>query len=109
MRQYVTVLNCTTEYPTPFSAINLTAMDQLRSDLQVDIGLSDHSEGIYVPIAAVARGAKIIEKHFTLSRLLPGPDHRASLEPEELKQMVTAIRVVEESLGDGNKSLRKVS
>lgn len=103
LRQYVTVLNCTTEYPTPFSAVNLTAMDQLRSDLQVDIGLSDHSEGIYVPVAAVARGAKIIEKHFTLSRSLPGPDHRASLEPEELKQMVAAIRVVEESLGDGHK------
>lgn len=103
LKEYVTVLHCTTEYPVPFSDINLTAMDQLKEELKVNIGLSDHSEGIYIPVAAVAHGATIIEKHFTISRLLPGPDHRASLEPEELMEMVRAIRVVEQSLGDGHK------
>jgi N-acetylneuraminate synthase len=103
LKDYVTVLHCTTEYPTPFTDINLRAMDFMQKELQVNIGLSDHSEGIYVSVAAVARGAKVIEKHFTISRLLPGPDHRASLEPDELMKMIKSIRLIEESLGDGNK------
>lgn len=103
LKKYVTVLHCTTEYPTPFSDINLRAINQLKDELHINIGLSDHSEGIYIPIAAVSRGASIIEKHFTISRLLPGPDHRASLEPNELTEMVKAIRDVELSLGDGVK------
>jgi N-acetylneuraminate synthase len=103
LKNYVTVLHCTTEYPTPYSDINLRALNQLKEELQINIGISDHSEGIYVPIAAVARGASIIEKHFTISRLLPGPDHQASLEPNELTEMVKAIRDVELSLGDGVK------
>lgn len=104
LMDYVTVLHCTTEYPTPFTDINLRAMDYLKKELQVNIGLSDHSEGIYVPVAAIARGAEIIEKHFTISRFLPGPDHRASLEPNELKEMVKAIRNIEQSLGDEEKN-----
>lgn len=105
LRDYVTVLHCTTEYPTPYKDINLRAMDYLKKELQVNTGLSDHSEGIYVPVAAVACGAKIIEKHFTISRHLPGPDHRASLEPVELAEMVKAIRMIEQSLGSGEKKL----
>lgn len=103
LQEFVTVLHCTTEYPTPYKDINLRAMDSLKKELHVNIGLSDHSEGIYVPIAAVACGAKIIEKHFTISRLLPGPDHRASLEPDELTEMVSSIRKIEKSLGDIDK------
>ncbi|WP_289140214.1 N-acetylneuraminate synthase [uncultured Brevibacillus sp.] len=103
LREYVTVLQCTTEYPTPYTDINLQAMDKLQRELQINVGLSDHSEGIYIPIAAVARGAQVIEKHFTISRLLPGPDHRASLEGNELIEMVKAIRIIEQSLGTGEK------
>lgn len=103
LKDYVTVLHCTTEYPTPYGDINLQAIDHLTRETQLDVGLSDHSEGIYVPVAAVARGALVIEKHFTTSRLLPGPDHLASLEPDELQEMVKAIRIIELSLGDGNK------
>ncbi|MNC24764.1 N,N'-diacetyllegionaminic acid synthase [compost metagenome] len=103
LKDYVTILHCTTEYPTPYPNINLMAMEQLKNDFHVNIGLSDHSEGIYAAVAAVARGAGIIEKHFTTSRLLPGPDHRASLEPNELTEMVQAIRIVELSLGNGMK------
>lgn len=103
LKNYVTILHCTTEYPTPYKDINLQAMDHLKKELQINVGLSDHSEGIYVPIAAVARGAQVIEKHFTISRLLPGPDHRASLEPDELIEMVNAIRIIEQSLGDRDK------
>lgn len=100
LKEYVTVLHCTTEYPTPYTDINLRAMDYLKNELQVSVGLSDHSEGTYIPIAAVARGAEVIEKHFTISKMLPGPDHRASLEPEELTEMVNAIRVIEQSFGN---------
>lgn len=103
LKEYLTILHCTTEYPTPFRDINLRAMDHLKREFQVNVGLSDHSEGIYIPIAAVSRGAQVIEKHFTISRLLPGPDHRASLEPQELSEMVKAIHSIERSLGDGNK------
>lgn len=103
LKQYVTVLHCTTEYPAPFNTINLKAIEQLRNELQLPIGYSDHSDGIAVPIAATSLGAVIIEKHFTLDKALPGPDHLASLNPEELKLMVKGIRQVEQSLGDGFK------
>ncbi|WP_312470772.1 N-acetylneuraminate synthase [Neobacillus sp.] len=103
LRDYVTILHCTTEYPTPFTDINLLAMDLLKQEFQMNVGLSDHSEGIYVPFAAVARGAQVIEKHFTVSRYLPGPDHHASLEPDELAEMVKAIRLIEKSLGNSEK------
>jgi N-acetylneuraminate synthase len=104
---YVTILHCTTEYPTPYTDINLRAMDHIKREFQVNVGLSDHSEGIYVPIAAIARGAQIIEKHFTISRSLPGPDHSASLEPAELTEMVKAIRLIEQSLGNSEKKPTK--
>jgi len=99
----VTLLHCTTEYPAPLEDVNLKVMDTLKSAFGLPVGYSDHTEGIAVPIAAVARGAVVIEKHFTLDRALPGPDHKASLEPAELKQMVGAIRVVEQALGSGQK------
>lgn len=103
LKKNVTLLHCTTEYPAPFAEVNLRAMDTLREKFDVTVGLSDHTPGIVVPLAAVARGAKVIEKHFTLDRNLPGPDHKASLVPDELKMMVAGIRVVEEALGDGQK------
>lgn len=99
----VVLLHCTTEYPAPFNEVNLRAMATMRTDFGVPVGLSDHTSGIAVPIAAVALGATIIEKHFTLDKNLPGPDHKASLEPDELKAMVTAIRQVEKTLGNGLK------
>ena len=99
----VTLLHCTTEYPAPFSDVNLKAMDTLRQAFNLPVGLSDHTEGIAIPIAAVARGAVMIEKHFTLERNLPGPDHKASLEPDELKLMVKSIRQVEAALGTAYK------
>ena len=99
----VALLHCTTEYPAPFGDVNLRAMDTLRQAFEVPVGLSDHTPGIAVPIAAVARGATIVEKHFTLDRNLPGPDHAASLEPRDLGAMVQAIRQVEAALGDGCK------
>jgi len=99
----LTILHCTTEYPTPFRDVNLKAMQTMRDELGVDVGYSDHTIGIDVPVAAVAMGAGIIEKHFTLDRTLPGPDHAASLEPDELKDMVLAIRNIEDALGDGVK------
>lgn len=102
-RSQVTVLHCTTEYPAPFEEVNLRALVTIRDRLGVRVGYSDHTLGIEVAIAAVAMGASVIEKHFTLDRSLPGPDHRASLEPKELTAMVTAIRNVEEALGDGIK------
>ena len=103
-RERVTVLHCNTEYPTPMADVNLKAMLAIRDALGVQVGYSDHTLGIEVPIAAVAMGATVIEKHFTLDRNLPGPDHRASLEPEELKAMVQAIRNIELALsGDGLK------
>jgi N,N'-diacetyllegionaminate synthase len=94
-QENITILHCNTEYPTPMSDVNLKAMLHIKKDLGVEIGYSDHTLGIEVPIAAVALGAKVIEKHFTLDRNLPGPDHKASLEPEELKAMVTSIRNIE--------------
>jgi len=95
----ISVLHCNTEYPTPYRDVNLLAMLEIEKKFDVEIGYSDHTLGIEVPIAAVALGAKIIEKHFTLDRNLPGPDHAASLEPKELKDMVSAIRNIECSLG----------
>lgn len=102
-RKFITVLHCNTEYPTPMADVNLRAMATLREALGVAVGYSDHTLGIEVPVAAVALGAVVIEKHFTLDRNLPGPDHKASLEPDELKAMVVAIRNIETALGDGIK------
>ena len=99
----VTLLHCTTEYPAPLQDVNLQAMDTIRERFSLPVGYSDHTAGITVPVAAVARGAVMIEKHVTLDRSLPGPDHRASLEPEELQQMVRSIREVEQALGSGCK------
>ena len=99
LRERVTVLHCTTAYPTPFSDVNLRAMDTIRSAFGGPVGYSDHTVGLAVPIAAVARGAALVEKHFTLDRSMPGPDHRASLEPGELAAMVQGIREVEVALG----------
>jgi len=103
LQSQVTLLHCTTEYPVPLEDVNLKVMDTLRGAFGLPVGYSDHTEGIAVSIAAVARGAVIIEKHFTLDRNLPGPDHKASLEPEKLKKMVAAIRSVEQALGSGRK------
>lgn len=99
----VTLLHCTTEYPAPFDEVNLKAMDTMRAAFGLPVGFSDHTPGIAIPVAAVALGATVIEKHFTLDKNMPGPDHKASLEPSELKQMITAIRQVETALGDGRK------
>lgn len=100
----LTLLHCVTEYPAPYAEINLRAMHTLRVAFGLPVGYSDHTPGIEVSVAAVALGAEVIEKHFTLDRNLPGPDHAASLEPSELKEMVTAIRHVEASLGTGIKA-----
>ncbi len=102
-RSLITVLHCNTEYPTPITDVNLRAMLTLRDTLGVKVGYSDHTLGIEVAIAAVALGATVVEKHFTLDRTLPGPDHQASLEPKELKKMVRAIRNIEKAMGDGVK------
>ncbi|WP_336146499.1 N-acetylneuraminate synthase [Marinobacter salarius] len=102
-RDKITVLHCTTEYPTPMEDVNLSAMVNIGKAFGVNVGYSDHTPGIEVPIAAVALGATVIEKHFTVDRSLPGPDHRASLEPDELKAMVQGIRNIEKALGDGIK------
>ncbi|MBS1189845.1 MAG: N-acylneuraminate-9-phosphate synthase [Rhodocyclaceae bacterium] len=102
-RARITVLHCTTEYPTPMHEVNLRAMLSMGDAFGVRVGYSDHTQGIEVAVAAVALGAEVIEKHFTLDRSLPGPDHQASLEPEELKALVAAIRNVEVALGDGIK------
>lgn len=103
-RSKLTVLHCNTEYPTPMSDVNLKAMLHIQQELGVNIGYSDHTLGVEVPIAAVALGAKVIEKHFTLDRDMGGPDHKASLEPEELKLMVDSIRNIEKALeGSGIK------
>ena len=99
----LTVLHCTTEYPTPFEDVNLRAMNTIKEEFGVKVGYSDHTKGIEVPIAAVALGATVIEKHFTLDRNLEGPDHKASLEPNELKAMVDSIRHIELALGNGMK------
>ena len=103
-KENLILLHCNTEYPTPFEDVNLKAMDALRKEFGVEVGYSDHTKGIEVPIAAVALGATVIEKHFTLDRNMEGPDHKASLEPDELKAMVSAIRNIEKAVGgDGTK------
>lgn len=99
----ITVLHCNTQYPTPFEDVNLNAMAAIRRELSVPVGYSDHTMGIEIPIAAAALGADVIEKHFTLNRDMEGPDHKASLEPLELKAMVSAIRHVESAMGSGEK------
>ena len=99
----ITVLHCTTEYPTPLEDVNLKAMNTIKEEFSVEVGYSDHTTGIEVPIAAVALGATVIEKHFTLDRSMDGPDHQASLEPNELKAMVDSIRHIELALGNGMK------
>lgn len=107
-KENLVLLHCNTEYPTPFEDVNLKAMDALRKEFGVEVGYSDHSKGIEVPIAAVALGATVIEKHFTLDRNMEGPDHKASLEPDELKAMVSAIRNIEKAVGgDGTKHVSK--
>lgn len=103
LREKVVILHCVTDYPTPFEDVNLRAMDTLRAAFHLPVGLSDHSTGIAVPIAAAARGACVIEKHLTLDRTLPGPDHHASLEPSEFAAMAAGIRQIEAALGDGIK------
>lgn len=107
-RENIILLHCTTQYPTPFGAVNLRAMDALATLGCASVGYSDHTQGIAVPVAAVALGASVIEKHFTLDRSLPGPDQTASLEPDELRQMVDEIRQVELALGDGEKKVAEV-
>jgi N,N'-diacetyllegionaminate synthase len=104
-KQQITVLHCNTQYPTPMQDVNLLTMQTIKKIIGVKIGYSDHTLGIEVPIAAVALGATVIEKHFTLDRNMEGPDHKASLEPDELKAMVTAIRNVEKALGSPEKKV----
>lgn len=103
----ITILHCNTEYPTPMEDVNLKAMLHIQKELGIPVGYSDHTLGIEVPIAAVALGATVIEKHFTLDKTLPGPDHKASLEPNELKAMVSAIRNIEKAIGGSG--LKEVS
>ncbi|MPL68888.1 N,N'-diacetyllegionaminic acid synthase [bioreactor metagenome] len=104
LQEKVTLLHCTTEYPAPFNEVNLKCMDTMNQVFDLPVGYSDHTEGICIPIAAVARGAVMIEKHFTLDRTLMGPDHKASLEPQELKEMVQGIRQIEKAIGNGIKA-----
>ena len=99
----ITVLHCNTEYPTPFSDVNLRAMQTIKEETGVSVGYSDHTPGIEAAVAAAALGATVIEKHFTLDRNMKGPDHKASLEPNELTEMVRAVRHIEQALGDGEK------
>ena len=106
-KEKITILHCNTEYPTPMEDVNLKAMLHIQKELGVSVGYSDHTLGIEVPIAAVALGATVIEKHFTLDKTLPGPDHKASLEPDELKAMVSAIRNIEKAIGGSG--LKEVS
>nr|WP_314993493.1 N-acetylneuraminate synthase [uncultured Capnocytophaga sp.] len=106
-KEKITILHCNTEYPTPMEDVNLKAMLHIQRELGVSIGYSDHTLGIEVPIAAVALGATVIEKHFTLDKTLPGPDHKASLEPDELTAMVSAIRNIEKAIGGSG--LKEVS
>lgn len=103
LREKITLLHCTTEYPAPYEDVNLRVLDTLQQAFGLTVGLSDHTAGIAVPIAAVACGARVIEKHFTLDKNLPGPDHKASVEPDELKQMIDSIRQVEKALGISTK------
>ena len=104
-KEKITILHCNTEYPTPMCDVNLLAMNSIKKRFQTEIGYSDHTVGIEVPIAAVALGAKVIEKHFTLDRNHPGPDHKASLEPSELKAKVSAIRNIQQALGSEEKKV----
>lgn len=104
-KEQITILHCNTEYPTPFADVNLKAMLEIEEKFGVQVGYSDHTKGIEVPIAAVALGATVIEKHFTLDKNMEGPDHKASIEPEELKAMVSAIRNIEKALGTGHKTI----
>lgn len=99
----ITLLHCNTQYPTPYEHVNLSAMYSIRDALHKEVGYSDHTQGIEVPIAAAAMGATVIEKHFTLDKNMEGPDHKASLNPAELKQMVSAIRNIEQAIGNGLK------
>ena len=103
LRERVTILHCTTEYPAPFAEVNLRAMDTMAAAFGLPVGYSDHTSGIHISLAAVARGARVIEKHFTTDRTLPGPDHRASIEPEALGELVRQIREIEVAVGDGFK------
>lgn len=116
LREKVCVMHCTSEYPCPASDVNLRAMDRLREAFCLSTGYSDHTEGVLIPIAAVARGARVIEKHFTLDRDQAGPDHKASIEPDALAEMVMGIRLIEQALGrtekgptEGELEMRKVS
>jgi N,N'-diacetyllegionaminate synthase len=102
-RNKITVLHCTSAYPAPKKDVNLRALNTIVKEFNVAVGYSDHTLGIEISIAAVALGATVIEKHFTIDRNLPGPDHKASLEPKELKELVSAIRNIEVALGDGIK------
>lgn len=104
-KDQITILHCNTQYPTPMKDVNLKAMLTIKHDFETAVGYSDHTRGIEVPIAAVALGAEVIEKHFTLDRNMAGPDHKASLEPQELKAMVQAIRNIESALGTGIKQV----
>lgn len=104
IREQVTLMHCTTDYPCPFDQVNLRAMDTLRDQTGLAVGYSDHTRGIAISLAAVARGARLIEKHFTLDRSLPGPDHAASLNPGELSELVTGIRAISQGLGSPTKS-----
>lgn len=106
-KEQITILHCNTEYPTPMCDVNLLAMNAIKKQFGTATGYSDHTLGIEVPIAAVALGAKVIEKHFTLDRTLPGPDHKASLEPDELKAMISAIRNIEQALGVETKQVSR--
>lgn len=102
-RQDITLLQCNTEYPTPYEDVNLLAMLKMQEAFNVSVGYSDHTKGIEIPLAATALGAAVIEKHFTLDRQMEGPDHKASLEPQELKSMISSIRHIEQAMGDGEK------
>lgn len=104
-KENLILLHCNTEYPTPFCDVNLSAMISMRDEFGLPVGYSDHTSGIEIPVAAVALGASVIEKHFTLDRNLPGPDHKASLEPSELASMIKAIRNIEVALGNGHKQV----
>ena len=99
----IIILHCTSEYPAPLDEVNLKSMETIKKEFNVEVGYSDHTEGIIIPVSAVAMGAKVIEKHFTLDKSMEGPDHKASLEPNELKSMIDNIRIVEKAFGDGVK------
>ncbi|EGO3128565.1 N,N'-diacetyllegionaminate synthase, partial [Campylobacter coli] len=106
-RANITLLHCTTEYPAPFNEVNLKAMQTLKNAFNLDVGYSDHTKGIHISLTAIALGASVIEKHFTLDKNMSGPDHKASLEPDELQELCTKIREIESALGDGIKQASK--